>query len=66
MQLWGVKEENRQGLDQPRPLRLETIYRLVIGEASPLLTVEVDITGTRYQSNSSGSQKLSHPQTVTH
>jgi len=56
MQLWGIKEENGQGLDQVRPIRLKTVYRLVIGESSPLLTVEVDITGICCKGSPSGSQ----------
>jgi len=49
MRLWSIKEENRHGLDQVRPLRLETIYGLVAGEANLLLTMEVDITVKCYQ-----------------
>ena len=56
MQLWGIKEENGQGFDQVRPPWLETVYRLVIGEASPFLTVEVDVAGMYCQVHSSGSQ----------
>jgi hypothetical protein len=56
MQLWSIEEENGQGLDQARPLRLETVYRLVIGEASSLMTVEVDVTGKCCQAHSLGTQ----------
>ena len=56
MQLWSVKEEDGQRLNQARPVRLETVYRLIVGEASPLLTVEVDITGMCYQARLSGSK----------
>ena len=54
MQLWTTKEEDGQGLDQARPCRLTTVYRLVVGQASPRLTIEVDITGIRCQALSSG------------
>jgi len=52
MQLWSIEEEDGQGLDQVCPHRGETVYRLVAREASPLLTVEVDVTGVRYQAHS--------------
>jgi len=35
IRLWSIKEEGGQGPDQVRPLRLDTIYRLVIGKAAP-------------------------------
>ena len=49
MQLWCIKEENGQGLDQVGPPRLVIVYRLVVGQASPILTVEVEETGGCYQ-----------------
>ena len=49
MQLRSVEEENRQGPDQVRPLRLVTVYRLVVAEASPFLAIKVKITGVCYQ-----------------
>ena len=66
MQLWGIKEENGQGLDQVRPLRLVAVYRLVIGGASPTLTVEVDITRIRYKVHLSVPQSSTmHKQRLT-
>ena len=56
MRLRSIKEENGQGLYQPRPLRLEAVYGLVIGEASPPLTVEIDKPGECYRAHSSGTQ----------
>jgi len=55
VQLWSIEEEDGQDLDQLRPLRLVTVYRLVIGKAGPLLTVEVGITGVCYRASSSRS-----------
>jgi hypothetical protein len=49
MQLRSIEEENGQGLDQIRPFRLVTVYGLVVGEASTMLAIEVDITGVCYQ-----------------
>jgi len=49
IRLWSIKEEDGQGLEKVRPLRLDIIYHLVTGKASPLLTIEVDIAGKRYQ-----------------
>ena len=49
IQHWSIKKEGGQGPDQVRPLRLDTIYHLVTGKASPLLTIEVNITGKHYQ-----------------
>ena len=66
MQLGSIKEENGQRLDQIRPLRLDTIYRLAVSEASPLLTVEVGVTSICYQTSSSGSQSSTmHKQQLT-
>ena len=56
MHLRSLKEENGQNIDQPRPLRLGTVYGLVIGEASTPLTVEVDKPGECYRAHSSGTQ----------
>ena len=44
IQLRSVEEEDRQCLDQVRPLRVDTIYRLVICNPSPFLTVKVEVT----------------------
>ena len=59
VRLWSVKKQNRQDPDQIRPFLLVTIYRLVASEASPLLTIEVDITGRYYQTSSSATKNLS-------
>ena len=48
MQLWSIKEENGQELDQVCPPWLDAIYRLVVGEAGPPLAVKIEITGRRY------------------
>lgn len=56
MQLRSIKEENGQGLDQVRPVRLDAVYCLVVGETSTLLTVEVEITGKCCKGPPSGSQ----------
>ena len=44
IRLWRVEEEDRQCLDQVRPLREDTIYRLVICNPSPSLAVKVEVT----------------------
>ena len=44
IQLRSVEEEDRQCLDQVRPLRVDAIYRLVICNPSPFLTVKVEVT----------------------
>lgn len=51
MQLWSIEEEDGQGLDQVRPSRVVIVYRLVVREAGPPLTVKVDVTGIRYQAH---------------
>ena len=54
--LRSIKEENGQDFDQVGPIRLVTVYRLVVAKASPFLTVEVGITGICYRVPSSRSQ----------
>ena len=44
IRLWSVEKEDRQCLDQVRPLREDTIYRLVICNPSPSLAVKVEVT----------------------
>ena len=66
MQLWSIKQENGKGLDQVRPLRLVTIYRLVVGQASPLLAVEVDVTGIRCRVHTVRVPNFNHARAVTY
>ena len=66
MQLWSIKQENGQGPDQVRPLRPVTVYRLVAGQASPLLTVEVDVTGIRCQVHSVRVSEFNHARAATY
>ena len=44
IRLWSVEEEDRQCLDQVRPLREDTIHRLFICNPSPSLAVKVEVT----------------------
>lgn len=44
VQLRSIEEENRHDLDEIRPIRLGPIYRLVVCEPSPFLTVKVEVT----------------------
>ena len=56
MYLRSREQEKGHGLDEVRPPRLETIYRLVIGEASPSLAIKVDVAGICYRTPPSTSQ----------
>jgi hypothetical protein len=60
MQLRSIEEDNRQGLNQVRPLRLVTVYCLVIGEASPFLAVKVNVARKCYQTAWSASCHSAH------
>ena len=57
MQLRSREQKGGHDSDEQRPPRPEAVYRLVVGETSPSLAVEVDEAGEHYREPSSISKR---------